>query len=176
MQENEKRSRKMKRNNHLILILLLILFSLFLSACTTSSEGIAANEPSKTKLMKVTKINDGDTIVIEGNEKIRFLMVDTPEVYNVDSPEPYGEQASEFTKELLTGKQVSLEYDIEREDPYGRTLAYVYLPDGRMVNEMLLEEGLAKVVVYEPNDKYEEKFREIEDTAKKSKQGIWGIE
>ncbi|MGY3716049.1 thermonuclease family protein [Sutcliffiella cohnii] len=69
--------------------------------------------------------------------KIRLLMVDTPEVHNVTFPEPFGPEASAYAKEILTNQKVRLEFDKEKLDPYGRTLAYIYLEDGRMFNEML---------------------------------------
>lgn len=122
---------------------------------------------------KVDYIYDGDTIKLEDGTKIRFLLVDTPEVYNVDTPEPYAEEASAFTKSLLTDQEVFLEYDKERTDPYGRTLAYVYMADGKMVNELLVEEGLADVKLYEPNDKYHNKLLDVQNQAQKKKKGMW---
>lgn len=127
----------------------------------------------------VSKIYDGDTIGVITNQnelvKIRLLMIDTPEVYNVKTPEPYALEASAFTNKLLSGQKVKLEYDKEIIDPYGRTLAYVYLEDGRMVNEEILKHGLAKVVVYKPNNKYEQSFKDIESKAKSQHLGLWSI-
>ena len=118
----------------------------------------------------------GEKIYSKNNEvRIRLLMVDTPEVHNVNTPEPFGPEASAFAKKILTNQKVRLEFDKEKLDPYGRTLAYIYLEDGRMFNEMLLEEGLAKVVVFKPNNKYETEFRAIETKAKEEQIGIWSI-
>ncbi|MFT9494587.1 MULTISPECIES: thermonuclease family protein [Bacillota] len=135
------------------------------------------NSGESEEYLPVVRIVDGDSLIVqeESNReiKIRLLMINTPEVHNVDKPEPYGPEASAFTKELLNGQKVKLEYDKEKTDPYGRTLAYVYLPDGRMVNEEILRAGLAEVVVYEPNDKYEDVFRKIENKAKSEGLGLW---
>lgn len=134
---------------------------------------------------EVQRIVDGDTVIIldenltiDGSNKlvrIRALLIDTPEVHNGTIPEPFGPEASAYAKEILTNQKVRLEFDKEKLDPYGRTLAYIYLEDGRMFNEMLLEQGLAKVVVYQPNNKYEEQFQAIERTAQEGKIGIWSI-
>ncbi|ADC52255.1 thermonuclease (plasmid) [Alkalihalophilus pseudofirmus OF4] len=131
---------------------------------------------------KVSNIVDGDTLDVileEGNEeRVRMLMVDTPETVKpgLKEPEPYGPEATEFAKAILTDQRVKLEFDKERYDRYGRTLAYVYLDSGEMYNEMLLAEGLAHVVVFKPNNKYEQRFREIEKAAQDARIGIWSIQ
>src|SRR4030066_595806 len=81
-----------------------------------------------------TRVIDGDTIVVTiggQEEKVRLIGVDTPETVHPNKPvEYFGKEASEFTRRMVEGKQVSLEYDWQRKDKYGRTLAYVYLKDG----------------------------------------------
>lgn len=59
-------------------------------------------------------------------EKIRILLIDTPETVHPNKPvEPWGPVASQFTKDALTGKTVELEFDVQERDQYGRLLAYV---------------------------------------------------
>jgi len=101
-------------------------------------------------------------------------MIDTPETVHPTVPdEPCGPEASFFTKKMLPkGKKVTLEFDKDKRDKYGRLLAYVYV-DGKSVQEALLAAGLAEVVVYPPNNKYEDKYRVIEAKAKVAKKGIW---
>ena len=88
---------------------------------------------------------DGDTIDIspsvEGRSRVRLIGMDTPEVHF--GTQPYGPEASDYAKRELEEEEVGLELDVQKIDPYGRLLAYVYLPDGKMFNGTLLEEGYA---------------------------------
>ena len=134
-------------------------------------------QPSRTTAT-VVSVTDGDTIKVKFSngkiETVRLLLIDTPETKHPNKPvQPCGPEAAEFTKRMLpAGTTVKLEYDKDKRDKYDRLLAYVYV-NGKSVNEALLAAGLAKVTVYEPNDKYEDKYRAIEDEAKKEKKGIW---
>jgi micrococcal nuclease len=73
-----------------------------------------------------------------------------------------GLQASEFVKGLLRyGSQVWIEFDVQKRDRYSRLLGYVYLADGRMLNEVILLQGLAELYVIPPNLRYSRRFQEI---------------
>ncbi len=123
----------------------------------------------------VTKIVDGDTIKLSNGKTLRYIGIDTPET--VDPRRPvgcFGKEASEFNKELVQGKTVGLEKDVSNTDRYGRLLRYVYLEDGRMVNEILVQEGYANASAYPPDVKYQEKFEQAEKQARQSNQGLWG--
>ena len=139
----------------------------------------------------VTKVVDGDTIWVSNDDhpngiKVRYIGIDTPEsVVDENSTNKKnteeGKIASNRNKELIedAGYDVYLEYDMEKEDQYGRTLAYVYTFDFEtgeytMLEDVLLSEGLCKTVVYEPNVKYKDHFKKLEDTARKSKAGFFG--
>ena len=103
-----------------------------------------------------TKVIDGDTIEVNLDgvlTTVRLLGIDTPESVNPDESKncEEGIVASNFTKSLLNGTHVYLEYDQELTDKYGRTLAYVYLEDMTFVNELLIKEGYAKPLIIEPN-------------------------
>ena len=133
--------------------------------------------PSNKVTATVVEVVDGDTIKVKLNgktETVRMLLIDTPETVHPTVPdEPCGPEASSFTKKMLPkGTKVTLEFDKDKRDKYGRLLAYVY-KGGKSIQEALLAAGLAEVVVYQPNDKYEEKYRAIEAKAKKAKKGIW---
>lgn len=128
----------------------------------------------------VVRVVDGDTaiIAIDGEDtRVRFIGVDTPESVNpIDESKntPEGKEASDFTKELLTGKTVYLEYDVQLADDYGRTLAYVYLDDGTtMVQTLLLEKGLATTMTIQPNSKYASLFYSTMVTARENNVGFW---
>lgn len=128
----------------------------------------------------VVYVIDGDTafIDIDGIEtKVRFIGIDTPESVHQDESRntPEGKTASEFTKKLLTGKQVYLEYDISTEDDYGRTLAYVYLDDGvTLVEDEILRAGMAMTLTIQPNSKYASHFHDIQVEAREAGAGFWG--
>ena len=78
-----------------------------------------------------------------------------------------------YTESLLGGKTVYLEYDIQTEDTYGRTLAYVYFEDGSMLQDILLEEGFAQAMTVQPNSKYVNHFAELQYKAMEEKNGFW---
>lgn len=142
-----------------------------------ASEPNAAGQPDHDTTATVTRVVDGDTIEIspsvEGLWTVRLIGVDTPETHG--STQPYGPEASDFTRQHLEGREVSLELDVEKVDPYGRLLAYVYLPSGEMFNETLLEEGYAQVATFPPNVKYTERFLEAQREARAANRGLWGL-
>jgi micrococcal nuclease len=142
---------------------------------STSSDTIGqANHDAK---VEVTKVVDGDTFDIspsvEGRSRVRLIGMDTPEVHF--GTQPYGPEASAFAKRELEGEEVRLELDVQKIDPYGRLLAYVYLPDGQMFNETLLREGYAQVATFPPNVKYQERFLEAQREAREANRGLWGL-
>ena len=128
------------------------------------------------KVVTVSYVVDGDTINISpavgGISRVRLIGMDTPETYG--GTEPNGEQASTFTTQRLEGRKVTLEFDVERIDPYGRVLAYVWLPDGTMFNETLLREGYAQVATFPPNVTYVERFLAAQRQARAEGAGLWG--
>ena len=96
------------------------------------------------ELATVRRVNDGDTVELADGRSIRYIGVNTPEIdHKHKTADPFGLEARAFNAGLVEGKVVRLEFDQERQDGYGRTLAYVFLPDGSMVNERLLQAGLA---------------------------------
>ena len=135
----------------------------------------------------ITRVVDGDTasVLVDGSERrVRFLGVDTPETVHPNKPvQFYGKEASNFTKESLTGKRVWLEYDASPQDRYNRHLAYIWTAKPNNINEdairkdmfnaKLLLGGYAKVMVIKPNKRYESLFRKFEEEARNSKRGLW---
>jgi micrococcal nuclease len=97
--------------------------------------------------------------------------VDTPEVHG--TVDCYGPEAQAFNTDLVQDQEVTLEYDAQCQDMYGRLLAYVSV-GGQMVNRVLLERGYARLLVIEPNGKYAEEFRELERQARAAGAGFWG--
>lgn len=130
----------------------------------------------------VVRVIDGDTLIVKlengVEERVRLLLVDTPETVHPNKPEqPFGREASNFAKEMMPeGSQVHIELDVGERDKYGRLLAYIWI-DNKMLNEMLLQKGLARVAyVYAPNTKYVDQFYEIQKEAQQKGIGIWSIE
>ena len=120
------------------------------------------------------RVVDGDTLLLANDKRVRLIGVNTPETVKPNSPvEAYGKEASEYTKKMLTGKTVYLEKDAGDTDKYGRLLRYVYMDDGKMFNEVLVQEGYAQVMTIQPNVKYQERFVEAQRQARESKKGLW---
>lgn len=129
----------------------------------------------------VQRVIDGDTydIEIDGVEyRVRLIGIDTPESV---APEDYykentqeGVDVSAAVKEKIhSGDTVYIEYDIQTEDKYGRALAYLFLSDGTMIQDWLLEQGYANVATYPPNTKYAEHFADIAHKAMENHIGLW---
>ena len=131
----------------------------------------------EAKTYEVSRVVDGDTIIVvfEGKEeRLRLIGLDAPESVHSD-PErnvPYGSISAEFTREQLEGRKVTLEFDLQERDQYGRLLAYVYLDD-ELFNELLIREGHAKAGTYPPNLKYNELLHEAEEQAREEALGLW---
>ena len=135
----------------------------------------------ESKLYPVSYVNDGDTFKarVDSHEiTIRMLGINTPETVDPRKPvECYGKEASDETKGLLSGRQVRLKLNPNREekDKYGRYLAYVYRDDDLFVNESLLQNGFAREYTYSRSTPYmfQKEFRDIEKTAKEKGRGLW---
>ncbi|MDF2157410.1 thermonuclease family protein [Algoriphagus sp. CAU 1675] len=138
-------------------------------------------EPLQTKTLafEIIKFVDGDTFWIRNekgeDEKIRLIGIDSPESRRTGRTEIeyYGKEASEYLKNLLSGKGVELKYDVQRYDRYGRTLAYAYLENGTFINALLVAQGYAQVATFPPNVKYASYFIQLEREAKNLKKGMW---
>ncbi|WP_239740065.1 thermonuclease family protein [Mammaliicoccus sp. P-M59] len=124
---------------------------------------------------------DGDTakFIYNGSQQsFRFLLIDTPETKHPRlGKQPFGQEASDRTKELLTNaNKIEVEFDVGGQtDKYQRYLAYIYV-DGKMLNEILVREGLAKVAyVYPPNTRYLDQLESVQEKAKEEKLGIWSL-
>ena len=149
------------------------------SASASASASPVAGGGNYDATATVSRVVDGDTVevspAVDGNEEVRLIGMDTPETEDPsEEVEPLGPEASAFATDALTGRSVGLEFDVEREDQYGRLLAYVYLGGG-MFNEVLVEEGLAQAYPYEPNTRYEGRFAAAQEEARAAGIGIWGL-
>jgi micrococcal nuclease len=153
---------------------------LLLLLCLVTSAG------AETLAGKVVWIYDGDTLKVENVGKVRLIGIDTPETkassrdyfYKRDFDiEPkrlrkIAKQAKQYNIRHIKGIKVRLELDQTKRDKYNRLLAYVYLPDGTMLNRLLLEKGLA-AVFRRYNFTYKKNFLDVEKRARKKGLGLW---
>jgi micrococcal nuclease len=132
----------------------------------------AASTQAQTPL--VTRVIDGNMLELSTGEKVRLIGVDTPETKAPRQPgEAFGQEASAFTTQLVEGKHVRLEFDVQRRDRYQRLLAYVYV-GGVMLNAELVRQGYAQVATFAPNVKYQGMFLKLQREAQEAKRGLWG--
>lgn len=123
--------------------------------------------------VKVTRVVDGDTIEIEGGQKVRYIGIDTPETVDPKKPvQCFGKEASNKNKELVENKQVRLEKDVSETDQFGRLLRYVYIDDV-FVNDYLVRNGFAHSSTFPPDVKYQSQFLEAEKEARENGRGLW---
>ena len=127
----------------------------------------------------VQRVVDGDTLLLGTGERVRLIGVDTPETKHPNKPvEHFGREAAAFTKRLAEGKPVKLEYDqanahLQHKDRYDRTLAYVFLDDGTLLNSEIIRQGYGFAYTQFPFSRMEE-FRRLEREAREQKRGLWG--
>lgn len=127
---------------------------------------------------QVTRVVDGDTLILSPNDRVRLIGVDTPEtVHPKKMVECYGKEAKEFTRSTVAGQKIRLVLDDanagrRHKDRYGRTLGYVYLQDGMMLNAELVRRGFAHAYTRFPF-RYLVEFRRLEQEARGRGAGLW---
>jgi micrococcal nuclease len=133
---------------------------------------------SNGQLRRVARVIDGDTVVLSPNEKVRLIGVDTPETaHPTRGIECFGEAAKQFTRNFAEDKTVRLVFDETNrvrghKDRYGRTLGYLYLADGRLLNAELIRHGYAHAYTRFPF-RFIVEFRELERQARREGAGLW---
>jgi micrococcal nuclease len=123
--------------------------------------------------VKVVRVIDGDTIEIEGGERVRYIGINTPELKDPRGlVSCFAKEATDENRRLIEGKTVRLEKDISDRDKYGRLLRYVYAGDV-FINQILVGSGYAKATTYPPDIKYQELFLSNEQSARQKGLGLW---
>ncbi|CCF15827.1 staphylococcal nuclease homologue family protein [Brevibacillus laterosporus GI-9] len=153
--------------------------ALAVSGCATDKDSQENNEPTPNGKMKVKieRVVDGDTFKTTRGDKVRLIGVDTPETVKPNTPvQPYGKEASNYSKSMLEGKEVTLQFDVQPFDKYQRLLAYVYLEDGTFYNEHLVHEGYARIMTVPPNVAQAEVFLKAEQDARENNRGLWALD
>ncbi len=141
--------------------LLVIIFSLILPLYGCSSP---------PELALVTQVIDGDTIIVEGGYRVRYIGIDAPEIH--PQLEAFGVEAWQANRKLLEGKEVRLERDVSEKDKYGRLLRYVWVDDV-LVEAELVRQGLAQAKAYPPDTKYQDYLEAMEAEARQEGRGMW---
>ena len=146
----------------------LVLMMAVLGACHASP-----SERCGPAQATVKSVIDGDTIVLDDDEHVRYILVDTNEITNGHN-DCYGQEAKLYNAALVEGKVVDLAYDQDCTDRFGRLLAYVSI-QGREVNRLLIERGYG-CVLYIPPDGAAKRadYQAAEDEARAAMRGMWG--
>ncbi len=139
----------------------------------------------------VIKVIDGDTLRLVNGELVRLIGIDTPELYESDKLtrdiaatgqsarviQALGRRSYEFTRQLAEGRNARLEFDAEKQDKYGRTLAYVFILNNEdneiFLNAEIVKQGYAKLMTIPPNVKYAGLLQKLYQQARENKKGLW---
>ncbi len=182
-----------RHRRSVVFILCLVLIAVFIWLDHTTVEHTFQRRPKSEgrlrardfekyhgKTFTVVKAVDGDTIDIDipdgkyDRTRIRLWGIDTPETKHPEKGVMYfGPEAAEFARELALGKQITVYLEEHRtRGKFGRLLAYVQLPDGKFLNELLLSEGFAYADTRFRHSFYN-KYKQLEAAARSQKKGLW---
>ena len=175
--------RKLKKKKKIISGIIAIFIALAGGYAVTDSSTFLSEElKDKELVIELERVIDGDTIVFNENgesKKMRLLLIDTPESSKTKtgSVQPFGKESKEYLADYLEEKKLTLEYEPtqEHEDQHGRILAYLFA-DGKLVQEELVLEGLARVGYEKGQELYLADLKEAEQATKLDKKNIWSIE
>ena len=159
-----------------------LIFFLSLFLCVSCDSSTQSTQKLHTPaFLTVKKVVDGDTFWADDGTpkgiKVRLIGIDAPESRKSFKKEigVYGKESKAYLTQLLKGKKVRLVYDVDLKDQYGRTLAYVYLEDGRFVNAEIIKNGFATILTIPPNVKFADHFYQLQQKARESKKGLWKV-
>ena len=148
----------------------LVLYFLWALIASASAHGQSRFEAT------VLQVIDGDTLTLSSGETVRLAGINTPEMARGDRPpEPLAQAARSALESMVGGRTVQVESAPEAVDRHGRMLAYLFLPNGDLVQTQLVKDGLASVVAIAPNDRYLDQLVDAEDQARQNTRGLWGL-
>ena len=140
---------------------------------------------------KIISVIDGDTLKVNykgKEESVRLIGIDAPESRinkkakndtqrsgeDLKTIIVMGKEATRYVKTLVKpGDMVKMEFDVQKRDKYGRLLAYIYLPNGTMLNEEIVKGGYANLMTVPPNVRYQKKFLRAYREAREKRRGLW---
>lgn len=160
------------RNKTLVVLFMLTAVLFFIGGFFTGRRATLQSS-NDSVYVKVVRVIDGDTVEIEGGERVRYLGVGSPE--SVDPQKPvqcFGHEAKQKNKELVEGKVVRLERGTKERDRFCRILAYVWV-ENNMVNIDLIKQGYARKYLLPRDSPYKQKFIDAELEAESEKRGMW---
>lgn len=158
-----------------VCVLLLLFLSLLGPARSVSAAPACAADRIDDRA-RVSRVQDGDTLLFTDGRRLRLIGINTPELgKDSHGPEPGALAARDRLRQLLfsSGQQVQLRFDQERHDRYGRLLAHAFLADGRNLTELLLAEGAGAQLVVPPNTWQVACYRAAADAARSARRGVW---
>ena len=177
-----------RRSSVLLMTLAALAIGCAPAAVGVREPDVESKIPTQAQRAVVERIVDGDTLWVRVDEpggslsagathKIRLLEIDTPETQGAGGVECGAAKATAFAqKHLLVGSTVHLLADREDTDQYDRFLRYLWTDDGMFFNLEIVRQGLARAVLYEPNDLYIDAMRAAEAEARAGGRGIWGAD
>ena len=168
-----------------ILAILASLFGAYLFRPQSSFVDIGnKNVGVENEEVKVERVIDGDTIQVRDLKtdktfRVRYLSIDTPELEGPGYKSCFGEQAKDKNEELVSDKKLILEFDRDKYDRFGRTLAYIYTLDEAgdketFVNLELVKEGYARFYLDKQNIRYQDELVQASLDAHNDFLGLWG--
>lgn len=123
----------------------------------------------------VDRVIDASTVFLDNGERMRSAFVDPPSIAG-QQVECFGEEATQFKRELLLGREVELEYGAPCRDAFNRLLGTIIVDETRDVSELLVERGYACVDDDAPTDAERlDALRELEAEAREVSRGMWGV-
>lgn len=128
--------------------------------------------------VRISFVQDGDTLMLNDGRRLRLIGINTPELGNTSGgAEPGAIAARDRLRQLtfVSQQQLSLRFDQERTDRYGRLLAHAFLANGHSLTEQLLSEGKGTQLVVPPNSWQASCYREAAQTARQQRVGIWAL-
>jgi endonuclease YncB( thermonuclease family) len=150
------------------------------AAGAPAGEGCLAQAPKPPKdarKVTVSRVVDGDTVELSDGTKVRLIGMNTPESVDPRRPvQAFGKEASNYAKTLLEGKQILLDEGRTQKDKYGRTLAWLWLLDGRFVNALLVRDGYAQVYTFSDNPDNAELLLACQREARDANRGLWALD
>ena len=170
--------KKIRIKSRSISKLILIIIATFFFWLYSQQPSNTNTQESAKKVIKVTRVIDGDTVELNTGERLRYIGMDTPEFdYKNKQHDCFAWEAKQANVKLVLNKKVRLEKDVSDKDKYERLLRYVYVKNKNnkeiMINEYLVRQGFAMLATYPPDVKYVELFKEAQKQAREKNKGFW---